>query len=181
MYTIGPELPHDAAFIDSLLDLAFGPGRLNKTSYRYRQGVEPLAPLSLIARDGAEVVGTIRYWPVAVDADWYSPAKPALLLGPLAIDPARRGEGIGIELMERSLAQAGRLGHALVLLVGDLAYYRRVGFGPASAHGIAMPDEAPERLLVRELMPGALDSARGEIRLWRENEMAVSGLRAATP
>ncbi len=158
-----PERPADAADIEALLDLAFGAGRLAKASYQFRHGVKRVPSLSLVAHDAGRLVGAIRYWPVRIGPA----ATPALLLGPLAVDPARRGEGIGRTLVGRTLDQAMFAGHRVVLLVGDLDYYRQFGFEPAAPHGIAMPREKPERLLVRTLVPGALAGIAGEVQPWR--------------
>jgi len=79
---------------------------------------------------------------------------PALLLGPLAVDPTRRGEGIGRMLVARTLDQAMLSGHRLVILVADPGYYEQFGFVPAAAFGFSMPNEKPERLWIRPLAPG---------------------------
>jgi GNAT superfamily N-acetyltransferase len=102
MYKIFRERPADAGDIEQLLDLAFGPNRLAKASYQYRDGVDPVSALSWIARDGERLVGTLRYWadPGRQGGD------AALLLGPLAVDPTRRGEGIGRMLVARTIDQA---------------------------------------------------------------------------
>jgi predicted N-acetyltransferase YhbS len=164
MITITHEKPEDSGAIEALLDLAFGAGRLAKASYRYRHGVKPIAELCKVARDGDEIVGAIRYWPVRVGRT----GTPALLLGPLAVNPERRGEGIGRTLVAQTLDWAMLAGHKLVVLVGDLDYYRQFGFHPATPHGLAMPKEkTPERLQVRELSPGALSAFTGNISPWR--------------
>jgi predicted N-acetyltransferase YhbS len=160
MYKILRERPADAGDIEQLLDLAFGPNRLAKTSYRYRDGGAPVSALSWIARDGDRLVGTIRYWPILVGKT----EAPALLLGPLAVDPSRRGEGIGRMLVARTLDQAMLSGHRLVLLVADPGYYEQFGCLPAASFGFAMPDEKPERLWVRPLAPGALHGIGGVIK-----------------
>ena len=160
MYKILRERPADAGDIEQLLDLAFGPDRLAKTSYRYRDGVAPVSALSWIARDGERLVGTIRYWPIQVGAA----DAPALLLGPLAVDPTRRGEGIGRMLVARTLDQAMLSGHRLALLVADPGYYEQFGCLPAAPFGFAMPQEKPERLWVRPLAPGALRSVSGVVK-----------------
>lgn len=67
MITISPEQPEDAGAIETLLDVAFGTGRMAKASYRYRHGVKPIGELCKVARDmdkGGEIVGAIRYWPM---------------------------------------------------------------------------------------------------------------------
>ncbi|MFM8988579.1 MAG: hypothetical protein ACKOUS_02715, partial [Alphaproteobacteria bacterium] len=56
---------------------------------------------------------------------------------------------------EHQRMAAGAAGHALVLLVGEVAYYGQFGFVPAAPLGFDMPGERPERLLARALAPGA--------------------------
>jgi len=57
------------------------------------------------------------------------------------------------------------MGHDLVLLVGDVDYYKRFGFVPATPHGFVMPGEKrPERLQVAPLKRGLLGVVRGDIR-----------------
>lgn len=163
MIEITTQRPEDSTAVERLLDAAFGAGRRAKTSYRYRDGVAPDPHLSLVARDGAGLAGSIRYWPVWVGAA----PRPGLLLGPLAVAPARHGEGIGAALLAQSLDMAAWAGHRLVVLVGDPAYYGRFGFRAAGGHGIVMPDEDPARVLAAELVPGALADYAGPIRHWR--------------
>ena len=167
MYQITSQRAADAAEIEALADLAFGPARLAKTSYRYRRGVAEAAALGLIARDDGRLIATIRYWPVAIGPLGGPDFRPALLLGPLAVAPDRQGAGIGAELIGRSLARARGAGGRIVVAVGRLDYYRRFGFARAAAHGIDMPGEAAERLLVAALTDGALDQVCGPVRPWR--------------
>lgn len=148
---------HDA--IEHLLDRAFGPDRKAKTSYRYRDDVRPVDGLALVARDGERLVGAINYWPILIGRQ----AAPALLLGPLAVEPTRKGTGIGAALIRTSLAMARAAGHRIVLLVGERDYYGRFGFEPAGPHGIVMPGE-PDRLMLTTLVDDALDTVRGAVR-----------------
>jgi predicted N-acetyltransferase YhbS len=145
MFAIRHECAADFTAIEQLLDRCFGLDRLAKASYRYRDGVPPLAGLCFVAADehGA-IVGAVRYWPVRLDE------APALLLGPLAIEPERQARGIGRALVFHSLETASVAGHRMVFLVGDPAYYARFGFAVAPA-GIVMPEEAPGRLNYRLL------------------------------
>ena len=159
MFSIAIERPADLPAIESLLDRAFGPGRTARQSYRYRDGIAPIAGLRLVARDAAAVVGTVRCWPVAIGAA----RAPAVLLGPLAVEPALAGQGIGGALMWTALDFASCDGYRLVLLVGDRGYYGRFGFVPAAPHGLTMPEEKPERLLVHALDPSALGTVHGEL------------------
>jgi predicted N-acetyltransferase YhbS len=176
MFSITTERAEDGPAIDSLLDRAFGAGRTKKLSYRYRQDVAPVAGLSRVARAfGETVVGTIRYWPVSIGAK----GQPALLLGPLAVEPTLAGQGIGRALIRESLdlAQWGR--HSRVLLVGDQDYYGQFGFAPASTHGIVMPGENPARLLALALKPGTFDGTSGLLQPWRSVRGRSGRVKAA--
>jgi predicted N-acetyltransferase YhbS len=163
---IEPERPGDEPAIEALLDEAFGADRHKKQSYRFRQHVGPIEALSLTARDGERVVGTIRQWPLVIAGTAPSGAPrmiAALLLGPIGVAADRRGERIGDRLIRESLRLADELGHGIVLLVGDLSYYGRFGFRSAAAHGLFMPGEDPRRLQVLELDPGALAGVSGDL------------------
>lgn len=151
-YALRAEAPADGPAIESLLDRAFGSDRHEKRSYAYRQGVDPVADLGFVAdRPDGTLIGTLRFWPVLLgDA-----AHPALLLGPIAVEPGLKGRGIGKALMRKGLFEARRRGHGLVVLVGDLPYYAHFGFHPAAHKGIVMPFERPHRVLCLELVEGA--------------------------
>lgn len=91
--------------------------------------------------------------------------KPGLLLGPLAIDPAHAGFGIGAALMRHAIGEAVRLGHGAILLVGDQPYYGRFGFSAEKTGRLAMPGPYERhRFLALELKAGALDGAHGTLR-----------------
>lgn len=160
-YMIKPEPAVLAGAVERLYDEVFGPARFHKASYLFREGVDPVRELSWIALEGDRLVGAIRYWPILVGESGH----PALLLGPLAIAQDRAGRGIGRALMFKTLDLAAQLGHDLVLLVGDVDYYKRFGFVPATQHGFVMPGESrPERLQVAPLKDDVLGRIAGEVR-----------------
>ena len=116
MFRIYKETPDDYAEVEYLYDLAFAPGRTALSSYRLRNGVDPVADMSLVARDDYDVLcGAIRYWPVRIG----EAGHPALLLGPVAVHPTRQGEGLGALLITESLHRAFERGWTRVILVGD--------------------------------------------------------------
>ena len=159
MTTIRKEMIKDIPAREALLDRAFGAARFTKAAERLREGRLPACGLSFVATTTNRVVGTVRLWHVSA-----GPARPALLLGPLAVDDAWRGLGIGAALMRRATEAAHRLGHKAVLLVGDAPYYGRFGFTSEKTGGLWMPGPYErDRLLACELVPGALDGARGLI------------------
>ena len=165
MIAIRLEKSSDAAARDALLDLAYGPVRFAKPSERLRAGRAPARGLSFVAVDedsqkNSKVIGTVRLWDASA-----GPACPALLLGPLAVDPAQRRRGIGSALMRHALRVAARRGHRVVLLAGDASYYGRFGFSAERTAGLWLPGLADKsRLLGRELVAGSLDGVRGAIR-----------------
>lgn len=123
MFRLYRESPDDQFEVEYLYDLAFAPGRTALSSYRLRDGVDPVAGLSLVARDEYDVLaGAIRYWPVRVGVR----GDAALLLGPVAVHPTRQGEGLGALLIMESLQKAGETDWTRVILVGDEPYYSRV-------------------------------------------------------
>ena len=158
-FTIVAERPDDAPLITPLLDRTFGFERTRKTVYRLREHLDPLPELcfSAVAGDGG-FLGSIRYWPIEIAG------TPAILLGPLAVEPALQGRGIGKALVRHSLAAAQAAGHRICVVVGDPNYYRPFGFLPASGHGLLLPGPVePERFQVKALVPGALEDVHGVI------------------
>jgi len=150
--------------VEALYDLCFAPGREALSSYRLRDGVDPVAALSLVARDENGVLGgAIRYWPVHVGE------AEVLLLGPVAVHPTRQGEGLGGFLIRESLAVAGQADWQRVLLIGDAPYYGRFGF--EQLNGVVMPPPTnPARILGRALVPSAWDGVRGNVVTWTKTK-----------
>ena len=90
---------------------------------------------------------------------------PALLLGPLTVEPPFRSRGVGTALVARALKEAEAKGHTLVVLVGDEPIYKKSGFKRIAKGQVKMPGPVdPARLLVAELKPNAFDGVKGTIR-----------------
>ena len=172
-YDIMPERAEDLPLIDPLLDRTFGFDRWQRTVYRLREGVDPIPGLCLSAvdRDGA-LLGSIRYWPIMIGD------KPAILLGPLAVEPALQGQGIGKMLVHESLAKARQYSHGICVVVGEPGYYRPFGFFSAAQAGLILPGPVdPQRFQVAELLDGALENVSGLI---GRCENAPTGLHGAS-
>lgn len=160
--TIAVETPGDVAARDALLDRAIGPKRRKKSSEKLRRGRRPSEGLAFVAR-GADgrVIGTVRLWDVRAGEN----GVRALLLGPLAVDPALKNSGVGSALMRHAISEARRLGHGAILLVGDEPYYSRFGFSARKTGTLAMPGPYEQRrFLALELVEGALDGAEGVLK-----------------
>lgn len=157
-FAIRAERACDVAAREALLDVAFGGNRQRRTCQRLREGRAPAEGLALSALRHGRLVGTLRFWHVSAGG------VPALVLGPLAVDPGSRGLGLGAALMRQGLALAKARGHGAVILLGDAPYYGRFGFSTLKTGELLLPGAFErDRLLALELRPGALDGAWGTI------------------
>lgn len=154
------ERREDRARVDALVDAAFGPGRFAKTAERLREGAVMAAGSSWCAWSGGELAGAVRTWPVRIGP------FPALFLGPIAVDADWRRRGLGALLVERACEASYAAEGSLVLLVGDRPFFEPLGFETVPAGRVVMPGPVdPRRLLWRALRPGALELARGPVRV----------------
>ncbi|MBV6631548.1 MAG: N-acetyltransferase [Alphaproteobacteria bacterium] len=159
------ERPSHGAAIERLNDRAFGPNRLTKTAYRFRDGIPPIAPLGFVieppdAPGSGEVAASIRFWP-AVLPD----GSVSALLGPIAVQSDLRGTGYGSRLIHHGLMRARALGYPAVVLVGDRPYYVQFGFSAELMDGLRLPGPVDRsRLLGLEFTAGVLDHQAGLIR-----------------
>ena len=157
--TILTEKPNDADAIERLHERTFGPGRFVLSAYRLREHVDHLLELSFTAWIGTLLVGSVRQLPICIGD------TPALMLGPLTVEPPFRKRGVGRALLDRALADAKKAGHRIVVLVGDEPYYSRVGFKAVPKGRATMPGPVDySRLLAAELVEGAFDGISGAIR-----------------
>lgn len=156
-FTIRPEQPEDADIVALLSARAIGPGRFARTAYRIREGASAAGGLSLVAEHANAVTGAIRFTEITIGGQ-----EGALLLGPLVVAPEMAGLGCGKALIAAGLNAARNLGHQLVLLVGDSAYYEKSGFQPCALGSITFPGPVDlSRLLAAELVPGAAERYSG--------------------
>jgi predicted N-acetyltransferase YhbS len=157
-FVIRAERASDVAPREALLDACFGANRQIRTCQRLRDGRAPAEGLALSVVRQGRLVGTVRLWHVSAGG------VPALVLGPLAVDPSWRQLGIGAALMNHVLAAAKALGHGAVVLLGDAPYYARFGFSALKTGELSLPGPFEgDRLLGLELREGALDGASGMI------------------
>ena len=149
--------PAVAAAREALLDRAMGLNWKRKSSQKLRRGRRPSEGLAFVARNADGVLaGTVRLWDVAT-----GDGRPALLLGPLAVDPSMKNAGIGKALMLHAISEAKRLGHQAILLVGDAEYYGRFGFSAEKTGALSMPGPYERhRFLALELVSPARSTAR---------------------
>ena len=157
-FVIRAERASDTVAREALLDACFGANRHLRTCQRLRDGRAPAEGLALSVVRQGRLVGTVRLWHVSAGG------VPALVLGPLAVDPSCRELGVGAALMNQALAAAKARRHGAVVLLGDALYYARFGFSALKTGELSLPGPFErDRLLGLELREGALDGARGTI------------------
>jgi predicted N-acetyltransferase YhbS len=154
-----PVAPGDLAAIRDLHARAFSPGRFARTAYRIREGTGAFSPFCRVCLIDGRPVAAVRFTPIVIGGK-----SKALLLGPLAVDPAFANRGYGRGLVATALEDARAAGIALVVLVGDEPYYGKLGFRRIPSGQITLPGPAdPNRLLTAELTPGALQAFFGVV------------------
>ncbi|HLU91873.1 MAG TPA: N-acetyltransferase [Pedomonas sp.] len=143
----------DRPEIEQLLDAAFGSDRHARTAYRLRDGMTPVEELCFVARRAegdcrGHLCASIEFWPIEVSCRSTGASLPALLLGPIAVAEACQGLGLGGQLIRLGLETAEKLGHPLVILVGDPEYYSRFGFSNAATGAWSLPGPFEQRRLM---------------------------------
>ena len=153
-----PEQPRDAATVAGLIERAFGPGRYAKAAERLREHNTPLLDISFVAWLDGRLVGCVRMWPILVGG------RPAVFLGPFAVEPEFRSLGLGASLIRQACKASGQAGHELILLVGDGPYFEPLGFRKVPPGLVTLPGPVdPKRVFSLALVPGADDDLSGAV------------------
>ena len=114
----------------------------------YLRSTENYVPeLELIAEDeGGRIIGHILLTPHMLETP-FGPTE-ILYLSPLSVIMDMQRKGIGSALVRDSIRIAEELGYRAVFLVGEPAFYSRLGFVPASRYGISSLEEVPDEVLL---------------------------------
>lgn len=154
LFELVPLADVSADAVELLLDAAFGSDRHGRTAYRVREGMVAIPRLSFAAVEKGALVGSIQCWPVALAGD-DGTNMPMVMVGPVAVSPARQNVGIGRALMWKAIEAAQADGEPL-MLIGDPEYYDQFGFdadatgqwrlpGPFEQRRLLARDHAPDR------------------------------------
>lgn len=170
-FLIRQEALHDAVIVQRLHERAFGPGRFARAAYLLREGATIQPTVSFVAMIGSLVIGSVRLTPIVIESA-HQPLKEQLkacFLGPLTVDPAFEGRGIGRALMRKALdAAQSELYHA-ILLVGDATYYHQFGFEKIAPYTLDMPAPIDQhRFLCCKLQATVVLPSKGRIRLYNQ-------------
>lgn len=154
---IRPESPADASAINAVTERAFKEAPHSDGSephiVRALRDAAALA-VSLVAEEDGVVVGHVAVSAVTLTAGsvaWYG-------LGPISVEPARQGQGIGSLLMSAAIQHLTELGAAGCVVLGDPAYYGRFGF--AERPGLVYPGVPAEYFLA---LPLGASTPQGEV------------------
>lgn len=157
--TIRAERPEDISAVRRVNELAFGRPEEADAVDRLRKADIPF--VSLVADDGAAIVGHVLFTPAIVECA--GQRVVGMGLAPLAVIPDRQRQGIGSALVRRGLELLRADGSPFVLVLGHPEYYPRFGFERASLHGVTcqwkdVPDAA---FMVLVFDPEALRGVSG--------------------
>jgi putative acetyltransferase len=163
--SIRNESPEDIADVRAVVHAAFGRAADAELVDSLRES--GALALSAVAVFAGRVVGHVGFSPLTVGG-----RHPALALAPVSVAPDLQRQGIGSTLIRWSLEECLHLGHRLVVVLGEPAYYHRFGFTPASDFGIECPFPVPPgAFMVLELLPGAARNCHGAVSYRPEFEL----------
>lgn len=159
---IRPEQIDDYEGISEVIRLAFGRDNEANLVERLRDEPDFHPGLSLVAVDSDVIVGYILFSPIVIKSE--KKQQSALALAPLAVRPGRQQQGIGAELIEQGVRVCHKLGHRIIIVLGDPEYYSRFGFQPASRFAIYCPFPVPDQnFMALGLGRGVLKTVQGNV------------------
>jgi putative acetyltransferase len=147
------ELPADRLFVANLLREAFGGAAEARLVARLR--AEGATLFGLVAEDdGGAILGHIAFSRLEVRSG--ERALDAASLAPVAVAPERQGAGIGASLVRAGIEECRKQNLALIVVLGEPAYYARFGFSAEAAKRLDAPYSG-EAFMALELTPNVLD------------------------
>lgn len=149
MIEIVPENPSlHAEAIEALFDRTFGPGHFAKTAERLREYSRSLPEINRVALDDGKVIGVCRVWPLVV-----GPSRmPALFYGPVAVDPAYRGNFLSLKITEAALDAGKDAGWPAAILIGAHSLFGKAGFTVTPRGRLTFPGPQDQsRVMVKDL------------------------------
>jgi len=149
MIEIVPETPAlHAEAIEDLFDRTFGPGHFAKTAERLREHSASLPEINRVAVENGKVIGVCRVWPLVVG----EARRPALFYGPVAVDPAFRGNFLSLRITEAALEAGKQAGWPAAILIGAHSLFGKAGFQVTPKNRLTFPGpQDPARVMVRDL------------------------------
>ena len=132
--------------------------------------------LALVAELDGEIIGNIMYTKAWL-TDETGNEKEILTFGPVCVAPEHQRKGVGKQMMEESFRLARELGYEAIVIFSSPANYVSRGFVGCKKLGVCVEGgKFPAAMLVKELVPGALD---GKKWLYRDSPVMALDEEAA--
>lgn len=139
----------DAAEIRAVVAAAFGQPDEAKLVDALRADGDVL--VELVAEDDDFIIGHILFSPLTTDT-----GQRFAALAPLSVSPERQKDGVGTLLMQVGHELCRKAGVEAVIVLGDEAYYPRVGYSAEAALKVTAPFSGPH-FMALALVDGALE------------------------
>ena len=124
----------------------------------------PELELIMVDVDTDEVVGYVMFSRFHLEGRY---ENELLILTPAAVKTELQRQHISKELIEYGFEKAAQMGYKAVIVEGNPMNYRNRGFATSAPFGITAHESvglpAPECLMVKELVPGALQHIHGTV------------------
>lgn len=133
--------------------------------HQLRKDAAFVPELDFVMEANGQIIGQNMFMKAFIQAD-DGRKIPIMTMGPICITPDLKRKGYGKILLDYSLEKAKELGCGAVCMEGNIDFYGKSGYRPASEfgiryHGLTEDDDA-SFFLCRELIPGYLDGITGE-------------------
>ena len=133
--------------------------------HQLRKDAAFVPELDLVMEQNGRLIGQTMFMHAAIQTD-DGREIPIMTFGPICITPELKRKGYGKILLDHSLEKAAALGCGAVCMEGNIDFYGKSGFRPASEFGIryhGVPEgEDASFFLGKELIPGYFDGITGE-------------------
>lgn len=133
--------------------------------HELRKNPDFVPELDLVLEKDGKIIGQNMFMRAVIQSD-DGREIPIMTMGPIGILPEFKRMGYGKFLLDHSLERAAERGCGALCFEGNIDFYGKSGFRPASEFGIryhGLPEgEDASFFLCRELIPGYLDGITGE-------------------
>lgn len=133
--------------------------------HKLRKDPDFVPELDLVLEKDGKIIGQNMFMRAVIRSD-DGREIPIMTMGPIGILPEFKRMGYGKFLLDHSLERAAERGCGALCFEGNIDFYGKSGFRPASEFGIryhGLPEgEDASFFLCRELIPGYLDGITGE-------------------
>ena len=133
--------------------------------HELRKDPDFVPELDLVLEKDGKIIGQTMFMRAVIQSD-DGREIPIMTMGPIGILPEFKRMGYGKFLLDHSLERAAERGCGALCFEGNIDFYGKSGFRPASEFGIryhGLPEgEDASFFLCRELIPGYLGDITGE-------------------